>query len=1256
MTDHRGTNWVRTSFLIAALLTGFAILCAVAPASFRYFLLAFAAIFLFALWLNPRHRYFRVGQAVVAVLFCPSLLTAAVHLKLPSLLSLDVTPESPGPAFYICGSALAIGCFILDLVVTSDSRIRLLTAKLQVFSSNRLAWNQQNIEHQHNYGDPRADHSEVDIAVSKTKAGMPDVAIDILTRLMQRTPGHDRRLQYRIHANLGFAHYERNEHKEAVVEFKKALRFENDTENAAGLKALTTFLSDDLDTAHETAKSALQEFPMSELALGVLIQSAPLDRAPSDFSDVIPSPLSESVDILFARSRWAERCGDFEQACNFARRAHAQMQDSPVLLEHLAVSLQNSQVEIFRKSRIAGGSPPNVAVLDESLSLYQTLLDRSEHLPKAMLARVQHRMAVCELMRGDEAAAERHFNASLLLEPKSPEALRHYMQLLVGVDRKKDAQNVLRKLVAIDGDSHDRLMLAMLLYGNHNAADELEAFEILKTDVDGVAAEASNTSVDWLLQLCLTAFSTGNGNWFASESNRLAALAKRPWLAKAFALYIRIANDSSEDETPEDAADALREIVSLLSDVDTVVQRQWLAQLCSRLEQFAVALEVWKPVAVASPSWPYWHHVLECASRSKSDKFLLEFCAQLRQRGCIDAHCLHAELDTLGRYHEDAKAIETIDSYLDNITDPELQAALRVRRSVFATRSGRLDLVETDESRLPSATTADVQIGIWVVEILRRSGLRECAVKFAYTLTKRFPNDAHLHQLYVLAFNPGGADIRSNSDVVLRGDAVNYKEDDTGEEHWVILEEDGNSLANNELSPSHPLAIELIGKRQGESMTIRADELQRRTGTVKQFCSKYFFRAKDLFDSWERRFPEVNFVRKFHAGKNPDGGADIQPMLQMMQAMAANDELARQVFISNPFGISTFARTRSCSHIQSGFIIGNDEELWNRCATGLREEHESSRDSLDDASIVVLDPSSAATLFTTGIYENIPKLPSRCLVPQSTLLSLQEEVERVSEGRIPSGYTCSINGRIRYIAHDEAAHREYRERLRNYLDWLAGTCEVRGGASLASIESDVREQYEELFGAAYAESAFLAKAEGAIHWTDDMTVALVVDRENAIPRVWTQSYFDGMCRLGKITTEQNTHYAVQLLRLGFEPTFWNSAIVVAAGKEADWKTDRRPLSSVLKFFDIGDPQAVISLSIQICIGIQLQLIVSSRMEDFIVAVMRRIAARRDGSKVLAEIVRNLPIAFGINVTAAIRCNDLVLRAVETATQNGLILP
>lgn len=1242
-------------FVAATCITAYIALCYFSPREYLPWLLIFAVATLVLVYFNPRRRYQRLGVSVIALLLSPSIISFFAYVNVPGVGVLQVQPVDPHWLFYVSGCLIAITCLALDFLANTDFKVPLSIGDFKFFSRSQFAIgstvNQTHVETMHNYAAPASSHAEVTQAAEKLLEGQPAVAIELLKQISLRTPSSDKRLLFRIHANLAFAYLEQDEPSIAVTELHKALDAERDTAEAAGLEALAFFLVDRDANAHSSAKDALRRFPTCDRAAAVYIQTAPSDYQPSDFSDILEPPLNDQVEVLYALSRRALALKSFAQGVAFARRALAKHPESLRLVEHLASSIQNEQSDAFERHHTVGGPPPDQSAVKEALNLHLSVLSKTTNPSKALLVRIHHKLAICHLMLNDDSNADAHFSTALVHDPKSADVLRHYARFLLKSGKDSLAIKCLKDIPPEEAEVSDRLMLAKVLFRSAVTENETEAFSLLKSGLSELPNVDTEERDDWICLLCRTAIPTGNSNWFEQEYDRLKALTSKPWLFFAFATERAL--DATDAKS---ALEATRQWIQLLGPNDSASYRSWAASACRRAGDYHLAFEAWKPVAIASQEWPYWRDVLDCAVRAQSDDFVLSYCRQLRENGCYDPICLHTELDTLGRYHEELQAISLVDAYLPNISDTALRRILNVRRSVFALRIGRKDLLDTTETNLPPADTADEVDGTWTVEVLRQAGERERAVRYAYSLLRRFPQSTGVNQVYVAAFELGAEDIRSRSDTVVGDDAVKYIENDTGAVHWIVIEAQGLQLLADEIGPGHPLAKNLLGKRKGDTFTLRDDNIQPRTGTIQEIRSKYALRMMHILDSWETRFPENKFVVKFVAEKHPDGTPDVSSLVRSLAAIAADDDLAKQTFKNNPLGIAFFAKMMGVTHVQAAFRLGNDLEIVNRCTTGSPELLDEALALVRSGRVAVLDPSSVAMLFATGIYERLEALPTRCCLTHSTMATLQEEVDRVDTGPVPAGYTHVANGRLIYVPHDPAAHSHYVKRLQKFKAWLERHVEVHGGSSAAKLSREERERYEPLFGSAYLESVSLAKELGAVHWTDDFTVALVLDGELGVPRIWTQAYFMALAEPGTVSNEVREFLAVQLLRLGVEPTYWDASVAIAAAKAADWRSDQRPLRAIGDTFAIADARTSVVLAIQICLLVQKEPIITAAMDDFLTAIFRRISARPDGDRVLNTISRHLESAFGIDVTGAIRIHTLIARAKSTASRGGLILP
>lgn len=1262
-------NWTTTAAVLSIATTTYLLIGANAPSSVRPYLALFGILFAIYLYLNPKRRYFRLGACALFALLSPLTMSGFIALDLVDVGSFSAMSTEPGAAYYFSLGLVAAICFTFDYLLNAESYARFAVRGLNVLSHWHINIGRNAIQTTisgnsgpvtintgvHHWPSSDALHAEITSAADKTQKGMPDLAIELLTALLTRTSAEDRRARFRIHANLGYAHLEQNDVHSAKTEFMRSIEYESNTNESAGIEAFAYFISDDDSRALASAESALRLFPTCTQALSVLIQTAPLNRLPADFSNIVPPSLNDDVEVLNARSRREERAGNFFDAIALMRRALKKVPDSLRLLESLASLIRSEQAELYRLHHVAGGSPPNRIALDEAIGLYDSLLGKSKHLTKITLARIHDRLGLCHWILKDEKTADKHFSASLALVPNSADTRRHYVQTLLQRRDFATAIDNLKLLPTEEVTPDDRLSLAMALHVTADIENVRQAFAILRDNLVDISNLAPDSQIEWLSLLCQCAIGSGNSEWLKRESQKLPILSTHSWIESAIRAELVIADTTSSEA--EAAATILHQLVDRFSANESPRAWMWAIRLCRIAKQWDLCLRAWKPIAIASPAWPFWHEVLDCGLRCSDDAFVLSYCNQLRLAGCLDAHCLHAELDTLAKHHDDLRAIELISGVLGSIQDDRLKRLLRLRRSVFALRSVRPDLVETQEDALPEVDTVEEQAGVWAVEVLRHSDLRERAVIYSYALLRRFPQSPEVNRQFVAAFDITGADIRTTSDVILLNDAVQYKENDTAAVHWVVLEDsEAADRTKDEVAPSHYLSKLLLGKSKGDSFVFREDDIQPRTATILDVQSKYAYRAFSIMESWETRFHETHFVKKFISDTRPDGTPDISKMLKTMEAFAADDELRRQAYINSPLGICLYAKLCHLTPIQATYIIGQDVKMPNRCVFGTHEEFVAAIQAISPETSFVIDPSAAATLFVCDLYEHLPAGSTKLLMTLSTKMSIHDELNRVTSKHKPSGYVQPVNGRIQFVDHDDEAYARYADRLQKYVDWIDKNVSIRGGTDVAQLARDTREKLESMFGAAYLESACLAKAENAMHWTDDVTVAQVLDRDLGVERTWTQACFFALIDQKSIPESVRQKATVELLRFGLESTFWNSHIAIAAGKASDWNVDRRPLREIVGFFERAEPIHAARIALEICVLAQKETIYSSPMEDVLTAIMRRIGGRNDGEFVASVIIAALPPAFGIDVVSAIKIRDLVVSALKTAKRPTLFLP
>src|SRR5208282_1600967 len=111
------------------------------------------------------------------------------------------------------------------------------------------------------------------------------------------------------------------------------------------------------------------------------------------------------------------------------------------------------------------------------------------------------------------------------------------------------------------------------------------------------------------------------------------------------------------------------------------------------------------------------------------------------------------------------------------------------------------------------------------------------------------------------------------------GTAVCFVEANTTQEEWRIIEEVYHADERlDEISPDHLLAIELMGKRVGETFLLSPPGIARRTGVIRKILSKYVYRYQECIESFQVRFPTIANFEMVRVARPSVLGMDFSPI------------------------------------------------------------------------------------------------------------------------------------------------------------------------------------------------------------------------------------------------------------------------------------------------------------------------------------------------------------------------------------------
>lgn len=1232
-------------------------------------LLVGVVVFLFVLARNPAHRYWRFASFVTGAWFASHAIPDLTIRFLWGRGRFGELLMQGGP-----GSWFDVGCFLLialalllDFSLGGEHGVmRGLFSRFTFRAQRQIAGtgpanqstvgdvsgsnNQISINQQHGYsaeeisrllltaGDRPPDvNAVIEGAADLLNRGKPDAAEKILSDLKGRfwdrlTP----RERYRVVANLGRVKEALGRIPEAADCYLQARAQQPEDNDARALGAVAQFMLGKVEEAHRLADSIVREKPASSLAAAVWIRSTPESTPFTEIVEAVPEEVRLAADVSGALAQRALRSRLPEEAEGYARMALDAVPENPAAREVLgtAIVYREASTMVPRHGPGRGAVPARIHEAEGLLSDALGVARSPGDLARIRLARGQ----LYDLV-GRDSEAETDFRVARENDPAEHTIARQFASFLLRRGQPDRAIDVLRDVSKRNVDVQSSLILASLLGDRGGPEDRREAAGVLQHAM-GRAGESSAEVRSELVGLL--AYNLAELGDEGAIEELFAGLVQGS-VTPAVVLATRA--DANRTLGHLDLAnEQAGEAVLALQEDSGPHERRMVADVLTRLHRFSEALPHWKAIVAPGELSPQARSALDCAWESEDFAYFLSHCEEVRALGIWDVRCVERELNLLRRFHEHDRAIAVADGFIRHAADPAIVRAMRVHLALIGIAAHRPELVSGDPGDYPPPETSRPQVGLAVSQILKKGPNPGESVRYAYELLRRNFSSPEAHYAFIQAVGLGEeSDVQvAPIETVGPGAAVKYRELGSDAEAWCIIEDAPSpEMARQEYAPHHAFARAMTGKRAGDRFTLREDLLQKREAEITGIANKYAFRKWDCIHRWEERFPDQPFARMYRLERGPDGALDPSLIFRAVDRNIEEGRSARELYRDYPISVLGFAQLSGVTVAESLRHLIGQEDLPVRCCFGTQEEFGAGLGAIRDAGALVIDPSSVATLFLTGFYRKLPPLEIPTITSTGTL-----QEYRILLGKLAHGgeFLTRHRGRHVLVSRDAGDQGRFRSGLEEFIGWLESHARIEGGAELAKLSREVREDAIGEFGQPAAECLALAIREGAVLWTDDIHLAGYSAAKHGIRRTWTQAVAIYLQAAGRLEKGELDTLSLSLVEAGFAFTRLPPDVILLAARRSDWEDSRDPFRAVARW--LGSDQHTGLASVGVVADV-LPLIwreapLLQQRQSATLGLLRALSRRPGGVQLARNLLGRLAPAFGVDPVNEERCRDYLL--------------
>lgn len=1080
---------------------------------------------------------------------------------------------------------------------------------------------------------------DLDQAFKYVRQGSPEVTVELLEALRKkRWDQLSPRQRYRVLANIGNAWLAAQDKPRAAKAYLEAAAHQPRDEDARAFEALSYLLVDDREKAFEFAQALCRDHPALPRAHMIRIRCSPPELSLEELKTDLPPQLSGQPEVALALHDRALAEGRVEEAERILRE---DLRDDHGWVQ-LTLALGSTLLQQEFEAMHVGIDGPILADRErvvEARDLFSQALEQiPEGDPEQLSVGAYLNRGTCRRLLGEHEAARDDFRVAYQLAPNNEKvAIALARSVVPGKADINQAIGVLEDFLKEQESKLVELLLAELLRQREQDGDLQRAVRILESHLPGLAdLDDQDLKADTVEILADLYVRTGQGEKALDFLDEVveAQLSTAAVNAVRGNVLLRAAKTERALEHAQLAQQSLAE------DADWNDVRR-TALLLERLEEYSDAYALWRRLVSAHSISAETSHLLRCARAAGEHEFVIDFCEQVRLNGHVDLRSISHEIEVLLQYSEFNKARNVFLEYLAANPDDKV---VRLHLTTLAIRLNWSDLVGNDPSDLPTIEEVpSADLGAEIVNVLRVGPNPTLAVDFAYRLYRKFPDEVAANMALVASvMQPGdaGLSIEAKLRTVQSGAAVRWIDLDSNESSWLVIEDAPDAqMARGEYTSSHALVRAMLDRMEGEEFLMPEGGIRERRGRIAEIRDKRVFRAQESMLRWTQRFPEQSFVESVPIGggsEGPESTDDLNEVAEVMRRTSESLQRLEVLYRGGAIPTSALANFRGRSVFDTVCYLAGRPGLPIRAARGAPANFQEAKIALDNASEVLLGPTSVATLALLEETAILDELPFRCHVNESCLQELRDELILDSVARRAHGYMGWDRGRLVVEEVTEESKTARIDWIEGLLGSLEDKCEVLGGGGLARVGKEKRNMMREVLARSSAESVATASRRGMMMWTDDHLLVELVKADLPLSRVWTQSVFLWAANAGLVDGKRLSRLAASLLRFGYAFTSLSSETVLHTCSEAEWRTDDQTLAAVLGEF--GNEGWDFETGLNLVLGsigeIWRHAPLVEQASGVTTHILVALVSRTDGWNLIRLLHENVDKLLGLNVARA----------------------
>lgn len=965
-------------------------------------------------------------------------------------------------------------------------------------------------------------NNEIDTYRDILNSGKASTARSLLLDLKERSwAGMSDHIKFRITTNIAACNLALGEERNAVQGFRTAFQYDEDNEIANANLVLSDIIEENIQEAHNKARSLLERFPYSEVVLSYYYLTLPADSGFVNTESLVPNELAQSGVIAHSLYLYHKRVSNQAEASHWIERAY---EYAPDLFEIRLAYATHCLENILLDDALSIGFPPSpeqISALNKCQKFFSELFEERINSESVVnLDGITNNLSLIKFILDEHGDALSLIDRALLRIPNNEALLEMRLSFCVNVENFDEAVRFM-----------ERNLLPTTFRITLLRAYTLQARQEYQKGREVVEEYLQLTSIGHekdILESLLVDFLNQTSGYESARSHAECLALYKSGIHVNIVLSKICRSHGDESEAKECVARALSNLKKASAGEKFLVAEE--AYHCGLLYQ---AKNIFAQLTKMDVDSPALRRLVAC---------LHELDDRLELQGVFDS--ISEEVANLPFYLKYSsahyvktgdyiKAEEKINSYIsDHPSDLDaiLNKAWLLNRQNKTGEAARLLANVSEISSQPRRDQLRLAFALLYV------GRQDDAIKIGYRLRREARDDPDVHLKYIGIILSSNKSIATSAfSQVEPGTSVVVNENDKNSEYY-ICDDNEERLTDSELSIDHPISISLLGHCAGDEVQYQATPYTHNCLQIVQIKNKYLYLFHETMNNFAHRFHNVKSMFKIDLGTEKNGGFDFSPIFRSIDQRHSHVMNGLAIYKEHPLPLGALATYLGVNPVDLWFGLQSDGDSPILCAHGTQSERDEAISIVDRGGLkYVVDPLTAIHIIDLGIGDILEELLGKLSITRSALDLIDSAFD--DESSLLGDQSSIIIGKQgdKYVKEvktqkENAQRTRYLRSVRESIVHLFSIVPAIGKPS----ESPEINQFLEELDRPFVDTIYAAQDEDFCLLSDDLRLRGVAHIGWSIESIWIQPVLMSALERGLMDHRRYIEIITQYIRRGFE--------------------------------------------------------------------------------------------------------------------------